>query len=70
MQYSVAITKHGVGMVRAQRGNCRICGEQPKHGPHQLRGHSPEESTEPGTASDLLGLGNMRGQHWPGRCWW
>lgn len=35
-------------------------------------GQNPEESTEPlpEAASDLLGLGNMRGQPSPGRCWW
>lgn len=41
-------------------------GSSQKHDLHQGRGHSPEESTEPlpGAASDLLGLGNMRGQPW------
>lgn len=63
MQCSVAMAGMGWGWWGVKGGHCGIRGEQPKHGPHQLRGHSPEESTQPlpGAASDLLGLGNVKG---------
>lgn len=60
---SVAVAGMGWGSWGVKGGNCGVRGEQPKHGPHQLRGDSPEESAEPlpGAASDLLGLGNIKG---------